>query len=343
MSGYSRALCKSFDTAAMARVWLEAAAPRFADPRDGRVGLELEMQMSTALPETLTAEAQRRRTVDEMLNLAELSSDEYSEDELAPQAKKSKYEVPLYAPPKKEPSEEYLPAEFWPPLSGQEHAVKQEYSVKAEPLSQLEIPSPVRPPRVKPEPTGWENMVTGSQQEIKGVSEEFWKIGASPGVKAEPTLEDKAVFEPADFQHEEPPEHALSPEQQEVLDLVLQGHNVFFTGSAGTGKSLVLQHIKYHLRKMKKIFAVTAPTGSASILIGGQTLHSWAGIGIGDKAVGAYINHAKCGFGGVGKRRFAWRETHTLIIDEVSMVRRAVIRLSQLLTIFRSIRICLIN
>ena len=116
------------------------------------------------------------------------------------------------------------------------------------------------------------------------------------------------------------PDHDLSLEQQEVLNLVLQGNNVFFTGSAGTGKSLVLLHIKYQLNQRRKKFAVTAPTGSASILIGGQTLHSWAGVGIADKPVGAYITMAKNGYGGVGKRRFDWRKTDVLIIDEISMV-----------------------
>ena len=131
------------------------------------------------------------------------------------------------------------------------------------------------------------------------------------------------------FEREEPPEHALSPEQQEVVRLVLDGHNVFFTGSAGTGKSLVLQHIKYHMKMIGKRLAVTAPTGSASILIDGQTIHSWAGVGIGDKEAKTYTNEAKYGVGGVGKRRFAWQGTDALVIDEISMVRRvAILRLS---------------
>ena len=35
----------------------------------------------------------------------------------------------------------------------------------------------------------------------------------------------------------------LSKEQQRVLGTVLQGSNVFFTGSAGTGKSFLLKRI----------------------------------------------------------------------------------------------------
>ena len=72
----------------------------------------------------------------------------------------------------------------------------------------------------------------------------------------------------------------LSPEQQEVLDTVKAGKNVFFTGAAGTGKSVLLREIVNWCRG-RKILAVTASTGIASINIGGQTLHSWAGIGLG--------------------------------------------------------------
>ena len=35
----------------------------------------------------------------------------------------------------------------------------------------------------------------------------------------------------------------LSSEQKRVLQAVLQGHNIFFTGSAGTGKSFLLRRI----------------------------------------------------------------------------------------------------
>ena len=36
---------------------------------------------------------------------------------------------------------------------------------------------------------------------------------------------------------------ALSKEQMRVLDIVKQGYSVFFTGSAGTGKSFLLRRI----------------------------------------------------------------------------------------------------
>ncbi|KAK0473303.1 hypothetical protein IW261DRAFT_714731 [Armillaria novae-zelandiae] len=68
----------------------------------------------------------------------------------------------------------------------------------------------------------------------------------------------------------------LSPEQQHVLNLVKAGRNVFFTGSAGTGKSVLLREIIKSLReKPGHVTAITASTGIASVNIGGTTLHSW--------------------------------------------------------------------
>jgi hypothetical protein len=56
-----------------------------------------------------------------------------------------------------------------------------------------------------------------------------------------------------------------SPEQQRILDLVNEGKNIFFTGSAGVGKSFVLQKIceLFQSQGMKQFdeFFITASTG----------------------------------------------------------------------------------
>ena len=80
-----------------------------------------------------------------------------------------------------------------------------------------------------------------------------------------------------------PPAEAirLSPEQQQVLNKVKAGSNVFFTGSAGTGKSVLLREIIKWCKETGRSTAVTASTGIASVNIGGSTVHSWAGIGLG--------------------------------------------------------------
>ncbi|KAF6207800.1 hypothetical protein GE061_016248 [Apolygus lucorum] len=105
----------------------------------------------------------------------------------------------------------------------------------------------------------------------------------------------------------------LTEEQKEVLDAVKNGANVFFTGSAGTGKSFLLQHLINCLRP--DVTCATASTGSAACLIGGTTLHSFAGIGDGEGTIERCIQLAR--------RPVCiqnWRRCKHLIIDEISMV-----------------------
>ncbi|GLB36504.1 putative dna repair and recombination [Lyophyllum shimeji] len=116
----------------------------------------------------------------------------------------------------------------------------------------------------------------------------------------------------------EPPSVSLSSEQQEVLDRVKQGRSVFFTGSAGTGKSVLLREIIKTLQERGGL-AITASTGIAAVNIGGSTLHSWAGIGLGDESWKQYAGKF------FGQKKFRpvldrWRNVRTLIIDEVSMI-----------------------
>jgi len=75
----------------------------------------------------------------------------------------------------------------------------------------------------------------------------------------------------------------LNKEQQVAANYILAGNNVFITGSAGTGKTHLLRYtIQELIREYgEEAVAVTAPTGIAAINIGGQTIHSFAGIGLG--------------------------------------------------------------
>ena len=61
-----------------------------------------------------------------------------------------------------------------------------------------------------------------------------------------------------------------------VLYLIKQKKNVFITGHAGTGKSYILSRLKERIPKL----VITSTTGIAAVNVKGQTLHSWAGIGI---------------------------------------------------------------
>ena len=73
----------------------------------------------------------------------------------------------------------------------------------------------------------------------------------------------------------------LTAEQNQVLEYVKAGKNVFFTGCAGTGKSVLLRYIIEYLRRPPRNLnraelVITAPTGLAAKHIGGETIHSWA-------------------------------------------------------------------
>jgi ATP-dependent DNA helicase PIF1 len=75
---------------------------------------------------------------------------------------------------------------------------------------------------------------------------------------------------------------SLSSEQKRVLDLVVnKNQSVFFTGPAGTGKSVLMRAIIKELKKKyakdPERVAVTASTGLAACNIGGITLHSFSG------------------------------------------------------------------
>lgn len=60
-------------------------------------------------------------------------------------------------------------------------------------------------------------------------------------------------------------EPTLCPEQQALVDLIMSGKNVFYTGSAGCGKSTVLKAFTSQLRDMGKRVWIAAPTGCAAL------------------------------------------------------------------------------
>ena len=66
----------------------------------------------------------------------------------------------------------------------------------------------------------------------------------------------------------------LNTDQQNALNAVNSGRNVFITGGAGTGKSYLLRAIVYSLRSSGKNVIVCAPTGIAAANVGGMTIHT---------------------------------------------------------------------
>lgn len=104
--------------------------------------------------------------------------------------------------------------------------------------------------------------------------------------------------------------------QQEALDILKMGKNVFLTGPAGSGKTHVLNAYVNYLKSHAVDVAVTASTGIAATHIGGMTIHSWSGIGIRDILTDRDIEELM-------ERQYLYKRferTKVLIIDEVSML-----------------------
>lgn len=98
-----------------------------------------------------------------------------------------------------------------------------------------------------------------------------------------------------------------------IRKLIEKKKNIFISGGAGTGKS-------YILNKLKEIYGetlhITSTTGLSAINIGGQTIHSWAGIGICDKSIKETLNKIIKN----SELYIKLRQCTKLAIDEISML-----------------------
>lgn len=108
----------------------------------------------------------------------------------------------------------------------------------------------------------------------------------------------------------------LSDEQLRVVDLVLAGHNVLFTGPGGSGKSLTTNAIIERLRErhgeaFAERVAVTATTGIAATHIGGTTVNAAMGLGVPTTRRDFRTMHAS---------RNRLRAYEVLIVDEIGMM-----------------------
>jgi ATP-dependent exoDNAse (exonuclease V) alpha subunit len=104
--------------------------------------------------------------------------------------------------------------------------------------------------------------------------------------------------------------------QEEALKILKRGQNVYLTGAAGSGKTYLLNAYIQYLKSKGKNVGITASTGIAATHMGGITIHSWAGIGIRNRASDKDIQEM------AAVKRIAKRlqKTDTLIIDEISML-----------------------
>ena len=71
-------------------------------------------------------------------------------------------------------------------------------------------------------------------------------------------------------------------DQELAIEIMLAGHSVFLTGSAGAGKTYALNEFIREAKRLGKKVAVTASTGIAASHLNGNTIHSWSGIGVRD-------------------------------------------------------------
>ena len=109
---------------------------------------------------------------------------------------------------------------------------------------------------------------------------------------------------------EDPDTLQLSHDQERAMAAVLENRmqNFFITGSAGTGKSLLLSKLQQILR-----CPVTASTGLAAVGVGGITLHSYLGVGLAAGSASDCTRDASR----YARKRYIICD---LIIDEVSML-----------------------
>lgn len=104
--------------------------------------------------------------------------------------------------------------------------------------------------------------------------------------------------------------------QDTALNILKTGNNVFITGSAGTGKTYLLNKYTFYLKSRKIIPTIVAPTGIAASHLQGQTIHSFFSLGIRNEIDDEYIESL------VEKKYLQTRfsKLKVLIVDEISMV-----------------------
>lgn len=97
---------------------------------------------------------------------------------------------------------------------------------------------------------------------------------------------------------------------------MMSGSNVFLTGAPGAGKTYVLNQFVQRAERTGRKVAVTASTGIAASHLGGNTIHSWSGLGIIDELTDEDLKRLAAS----EKLLKRYNSTDVLVIDEVSML-----------------------
>lgn len=104
--------------------------------------------------------------------------------------------------------------------------------------------------------------------------------------------------------------------QEQAFLIMKTGVNIYLTGSAGSGKTYLLNKYINYLESHNIPVAVTASTGIAATHMNGMTIHSWSGIGIKN-----FLDEK--GLSELEEKKYLWKrfeKARVLIIDEVSML-----------------------
>ena len=100
----------------------------------------------------------------------------------------------------------------------------------------------------------------------------------------------------------------LNQKQQEIFEKAMEGKNLFITGSAGVGKSYLVNEIVNKFHEDRKRVIICASTGIAARTIGGYTLHHQFHIDITKDDI-------------TDSKKNDWiKTTDLIVIDEISMV-----------------------
>jgi len=97
-----------------------------------------------------------------------------------------------------------------------------------------------------------------------------------------------------------------------AVKIITNKKNIFITGHAGTGKSYVLERLK----ELFPQIVITSTTGISAVNVKGQTIHSWAGMGICNKPIKETIQNIKHNY----FVKNSIQNCQILAIDEVSML-----------------------
>ncbi len=135
------------------------------------------------------------------------------------------------------------------------------------------------------------------------------------------------------LQFEDSPAYdTFTKDQLRFFESFFSGDNIFLTGSAGTGKSYVIQQLLDFASDKNIPITKTASTGVAALNISGSTIHSWMGLGLGDAKVSYILKEIQ------SRRKVLNRikACSILVIDEISMLSGRILSMVDL--IFRQIK-----